>query len=196
MTAEAQGCGASDSGGRLVVISGPSGAGKSSIAREVIRRTGAEFSVSATTRPPRPGEADGRDYLFVDEPEFRRMIQAGELLEWAEVFSRLYGTPKRQVEEALDQGRTIILDVDVQGGRQVHGRIPSATFVLVVPPGEDELVRRLRGRGTEDEQELRRRLVQADREVADARSCGVYEYEVVNDDFEDAVEEVVKIVSR
>jgi guanylate kinase len=180
--------------GKLVVISGPSGAGKSSLAREVIKRTGAAFSVSVTTRPPREGEVDGRDYRFVGDGEFRRMVRGGELLEWAEVFGKLYGTPRRAVEEALAAGKTIILDVDVQGGRQVYEKMPSATFVLIVPPDERTLARRLRGRGTEDAQQLRRRLDRAAREVADARACGAYDCEVVNDEFDRAVEEVVKIV--
>jgi guanylate kinase len=182
--------------GKLVVISGPSGAGKSTIAREVIRRTGAAFSVSATTRPPRKGEVDGRDYRFVDEGEFRRMVRDGELLEWAEVFGRLYGTPRRGVEEALEDGKTIVLDVDVQGGRQVYEKLPAATFVLIVPPDERTLAGRLRGRGTEDEGQLRRRLDEAAREVADARACRAYDYEVVNDELEKAIGRVVEIVNK
>ena len=182
--------------GKLVVISGPSGAGKSTIAIQAMKRTGAEFSVSATTRQPRPGEIDGREYRFVGRPAFEKMIAAGELLEWAEIFGQLYGTPARPVQEAIDAGRTILLDVDVQGGRQVHEKMPSATFVLIVPPAAEELSRRLKRRGTEAPGELEGRLAQADSEVAAARQSGFYNHVVVNDDPEQAISRVVQIVDQ
>ncbi|MHC4295189.1 MAG: guanylate kinase, partial [Planctomycetota bacterium] len=136
--------------GKLVVISGPSGTGKSSIAHEVVRRTSARFSVSMTTRKPREGELDGREYHFVDRTSFQQMMDKDELLEHAEVFGQLYGTPRGPIEEAIAAGETILLDIDVQGGAQVKAKMPEATFVLIVPPDEGELNRRLRERGSEN----------------------------------------------
>jgi guanylate kinase len=179
-----------------VVISGPSGVGKSTIRQEAVRRTGATYSVSATTRPPRAGEADGRDYYFVDRPAFQRMIDNDELLEWAEVFGRLYGTPAAPVKQALARGRTVILEIDVQGGLQVHRKMPEATFILVLPPGEAELARRLAGRGSEDAAAAARRLAKAKEEIGTAERSGAYKYRVVNDDLEQAVRRVVDIINE
>jgi guanylate kinase len=179
-----------------VVISGPSGAGKSTITREVLRRTGAAFSVSATTRAPRPGEVAGRDYVFVDAATFQRMIDRDELLEWAEVFGERYGTPEGPIREAEAAGRTVILEIDVQGGLQVHRKRPDATFVLILPPGGETLARRLRGRGSEDEQAVARRLAKADEEIRTAKASGVYNHCVINDDLEAAVRQVVDIVNQ
>ncbi len=182
--------------GRLVVISGPSGVGKSTISREVLRRSGATFSVSATTRQPRPGEVDGRDYRFVDRPAFERMIEQGELLEWAEVFGNLYGTPVGPVRDAMAAGKVVLLEIDVQGGLQVHEKMPSATFVLIEPPDDEELRRRLTGRGTEDDETLTRRLGKAREELRVARQSGAYDRVVVNRDIETAVREIVEIVNE
>ena len=181
--------------GKLVVISGPSGAGKSTIASEVRKRTGADFSVSATTRPARQGEIDGREYHFVDRTAFEKMIEAGELLEWAEVFGQLYGTPARPVREAISAGRTIVLDLDVQGGNQVYRKMPSATFVLIVPPVDGELARRLRRRATESPGDIANRLAQAKSEIAAATESGLYEHVVINDDLDEAVSQVVEIIT-
>lgn len=180
--------------GKLVVITGPSGVGKSTITKVVRQRTGAEFSVSATTRSPRASEVNGRDYHFVDRATFEQMIQRGELLEWAEVFGRLYGTPAAPVLEAVAAGRTIILDIDVQGGLQVHKKLPSATYILIVPPSDEELHKRLGGRGSESPESLTARLAKAADEIATARNSGAYNYVVVNDDLEQAIEEIVGIV--
>ena len=180
--------------GKLVVISGPSGVGKSTIAREVLNRTGAAFSVSVTTRRPRPGEIDGRDYRFIDRPAFGKMIDHGELLEWAEVFGERYGTPAKPVRSALAAGETVLLDVDVQGAVQVHNVRPDATFVLIVPPDEDHLSSRLRHRGSEDPDSLRKRLEMAKSEIATARKSGMYNHVVVNDKLDRAVDEVCRIV--
>lgn len=181
--------------GKLVVISGPSGSGKSTIVAQAMKRTGAEFSVSVTTRKPRPGEVAGQHYRFVSGEEFEIMRRSGELLEWAEVFGQLYGTPTKAVAEAIEDGQSVLLDIDVQGGMQVYGKMPSATFVLIVPPDGEELTRRLRGRGTEGQAELAERLAKAQAEVAVARDSGIYGYEVVNDDLERAVNQVVDIIN-
>ena len=179
-----------------MVITGPSGVGKSTIRQEVIRRTGATYSVSATTRPPRAGEADGRDYFFVDRRTFQRMIDNDELLEWAQVFGELYGTPAAPVKQAVDQGRTVILEIDVQGGLQVHRKMPDATFILVLPPGEAELARRLAGRGSEDSAAAAGRLAMARKEIETAERSGAYKYRVVNDDLEQAIRRVVDIINE
>jgi guanylate kinase len=182
--------------GRLVVISGPSGVGKGTIREAVLERTGAEFSVSATTRSPRPGEKNGRDYRFVGRDEFVRMRDRGELLEWAEVFGELYGTPEAPVRRAVADGRTVLLEIDVQGALQVHRKMPEATYVLIVPPSREELARRIGGRGTESDEDARRRLAKAEEEIAAARESGIYTHEVVNDDLDRAIEEVAGIVER
>ncbi len=179
-----------------MVITGPSGVGKTTIRQEVIRRSNAKYSVSATTRQPRVGEADGRDYYFVDRPTFQRMIDKDELLEWADVFGQRYGTPEKPVKQAVQQGQTVILDIDVQGGLQVQRKMPEATFILVLPPSDEELARRLRGRGSENEAETARRLAAARKEIETAERSGVYKHEVVNDDLEQAIQQVVDIVNE
>jgi guanylate kinase len=180
--------------GKLVVVTGPSGVGKSTIVRELVRRTGASFSVSATTRRPRDGEVDGRQYRFVDRPTFEGMVERGELLEWAEVFGELYGTPSAPVRRAVEAGRTVVLEIDVQGGIQVHREMPDATFVLIEPPSDEELARRLAGRGSEDPRALARRLAKSNEEIRAARESGAYNHCVVNDDLDAAIEKVVRIV--
>jgi len=176
----------------LVVISGPSGAGKTSIVREVADRLGLPLSVSATTRPPREGEVDGRDYHFVDEATFRRRAGEGGFVEWAEVFGRLYGTPLDEVERARDRRDLLLLEIDVQGGIQVKERHPEALAILVLPPEPEALRARLTARGTDSPEEIQRRLDEAAREVKAARDAGCYDREVVNDRLEDAVQHVVQ----
>jgi guanylate kinase len=149
------------------------------------------FSVSCTTRPPRPGEVDGVHYRFVSEEEFDRMIGDGEFLEWAEVFGNRYGTPRAGVEEARDRGADVLVEVDVQGARAVREGVPDAVLVFLQPPSEEELARRLRARGTEEGPALDRRLAEARRELAEASR---FDHVVVNDRVEDAVGEVLAII--
>ena len=182
--------------GRLIVITGPSGVGKSTIVREVLRQTKAFYSVSATTRNARPDEIDGRDYFFVDRPVFEKMIAGDELLEWAEVFGDYYGTPEKPVTEVLSAGRTVILEIDIEGGRQVHQKKPEATFIFIGPPDEDELKRRLAGRGTESPDAIERRLVRATEEICTAAGSGIYNHMIVNDDLDRATRQVVDIVKE
>jgi guanylate kinase len=183
--------------GLLLVISGPSGVGKTSIVGGLRRRLGGCFSVSATTRPRAAGEVEGRDYFFVDEPAFAAMVQRGEMLEHACVFGRhWYGTPRAPVEEALGRGALVILDIDVQGAMQVRSSMPHALMIFILPPGEEELLRRLRGRARDDEAAIQRRFEEARREIAMARSSGVYDHLVVNDVLDRAIDQVCEMVRK
>ena len=179
--------------GKVVVISGPSGVGKSTICRELVKRLdNAYLSVSVTTRPRAATETEGRDYRFVSEQQFRDMISAGALLEYAEVFGHLYGTPREPVETALAQGKTVILEIDVKGGRQVKLIRPDAIMIFILPPSQRDLVERMRNRGREDSQTAELRLDEAGSEIAAAWQY--YEHMVINDNLEQAVNEVLEIV--
>lgn len=176
-----------------LVLAAPSGAGKTTIARTLReRRDDVAFSISATTRPARPGERDGVDYHFVAGDEFRRMAAAGELIEWAEVHGNLYGTPRRNVDEAVARGEHLLLDIDVQGARQIRERVPEAVLVFVLPPDGRTLAERLVGRASDDPEVRARRLRNADREVAAAPE---FDYLVVNDRLEEAVDAVEAILA-
>ncbi len=171
-----------------VVISAPSGAGKTTIGRLIVDGSpDFVFSVSATTRAPRPNERDGVDYDFVNEDEFRRMVAEGELVEWAEVHGHLYGTPRENLEEAGSRGLHVVLDIDVQGARQIRKSVPAAVQIFILPPSGEALVRRLTSRGTEERQQVVHRLQNAKAELLEALH---FQYTVVNDDLSKAVEEV------
>ena len=175
-----------------VVLSAPSGAGKTTIARRLRERRGdVVFSVSATTRGPREHEVDGRDYHFVGVDEFRRMIDAGELLEWAEVHGNFYGTPRGNLDEAVRRGQFLLLDIDVQGARQIRAALPEAVLVFVLPPSAAALAKRLGGRGTEAPEVLRRRLRNAGEEV---RAAPEFDYVVVNEVLSTAVDEIEAVL--
>ena len=175
-----------------LVIAAPSGAGKTTLAQELVRRRAdVAFSVSATTRAPRPGERHGEHYWFVDDAEFARLIERGELVEWAVVHDRRYGTPRAEVRRQLDAGRVVVLDIDVQGARQVRARLPEAVLVFVLPPSGDELVRRLQNRASETSAQLRLRMHAAAVELA---ALPEFDYVVVNDDLERAVGALAGII--
>jgi guanylate kinase len=178
---------------RLVVLAGPTAVGKGTVAAEV-RDTHPEvwISVSATTRRPRPGEEDGVHYWFVADEEFDRMVADGELLEWAVVHERArYGTPKGPVEDALAAGRPALLEIDLQGARQVREAMPGAFFCFLAPPSWEELVRRLVGRGTESEEERERRLATARLELA---AESEFDRVIVNTEIHAAAEELVALM--
>ena len=176
-----------------LVVAAPSGTGKTTVCRALVSRDPRlVFSVSHTTRARRPGEEDGRDYHFVGEAEFRRMIDAGEFLEWAVYNDRLYGTSFAAIDAGLASGRDVVLEIEVQGARQVRKRRGDARLVFLLPPSWPELEVRLRGRGTDGEEEIERRLVVAKGELAAAEE---FDYAVVNDDLETCVRELAEIVA-
>ncbi|MEJ7813764.1 MAG: guanylate kinase [Rubrobacter sp.] len=183
--------------GRLIVVSGPSGAGKSTLIKASLEAVPElAYSVSATTRAPRPGEVDGRDYIFLSRKEFELWIEEGRFLEWAEYSGNLYGTPEQKVEEFLDAGKSVILELELQGARQVQLKRPDAVMVFVRAPSLEETRRRLTGRATETEEALESRLATAVGEVA-ARD--EFDLEVINENREqarkDMIEKMESIVS-
>jgi guanylate kinase len=178
--------------GTLLVVSGPSGVGKSSVIDGVLERTGATFSVSATTRDPRPGEREAEDYFFVGEEGFDRLIANDELLEWAEYGGKRYGTPRTAVLERLDAGTHVVLDIENLGAHQVKAAYPDAVLVFILPPSLNELERRLRERGDTSEKSIARRLGVATKQIADA--AATFDHLVVNDDLETAISLVTSIL--
>jgi len=182
-----------DRGGRVVIISGPSGVGKSTICREVADRlANACLSVSVTTRTPGAGEVDGMDYRFVSKAEFERLVREGFFLEYAEVFGNSYGTSKKEVEESLAAGKTVILEIDVQGARQVKLVYPDALMIFILPPSQRELAERIDNRGRDDEESAEVRLGKSGTEIASGWQY--YKHMVINDDLEQAVNEVIQII--
>ena len=181
----------SHSRGRLYVISGPSGTGKGTICKEILKDIGNEFSVSMTTREPREGELHGREYFFVSHEEFTENISKNNFLEYATVFDNYYGTPKDIVLKKLDKGRNVILDIDVQGGLQVREAMPEAVLIFLLPPSLAELRRRLENRGTETPEKIEKRLSKA---VDEIKFIGEYDYLVINNDLETAVDNVRSIM--
>lgn len=178
--------------GNLFVLSGPSGAGKGTLVKRVLQRVpDAWVSVSATTRQPRPGEVDGRDYFFLDQPRFDELVSQGGFLEWAHVHGNSYGTLRSRVQDRIDQGSQVILEIDVQGAFQVKKAMPEAHLIFIEPPSLEELERRLRGRGTETEEVICNRMKTAEVELARKME---YDVQVVNDELERATEELVSYI--
>ncbi len=179
--------------GKLLVLSGPSGVGKGTVLGELMkRRDDMCFSVSATTRAPREGEVDGVSYFFVSKERFEEMIQNNELLEYAQFVSNSYGTPRAYVEQQLALGMNVVLDIEVQGARNIVRMIPDAVSVYMIPPSYEELERRLRGRGTETEEQIQGRLQTA---IDEAKAADFYRYIIVNDNLETAVNELDAIMT-
>ena len=183
--------------GMLLVISGPSGVGKTTITRAIERSIpGAVFSVSATTRPKSDVDVEGVDYEFLTDEQFDRRVAAGEFLEHAVYAGNKYGTLRGPVEAQLARGRLVILEIDVQGARQVKRRLPEAFAMFILPPSEEALLGRLRGRKREAEAVIQRRFEIATREIAEARSCGAYDAFVTNDDLDHAIAGALRIVTE
>ena len=175
----------------LFIVSGPSGAGKTTLVEHVLRTLpNTMFSVSYTTRPPRPGEEDAREYYFRSREEFRAMIERGELLEHANIFGQLYGTPRGNVEKAAAEGKDLVLDIDAQGATQVKAKLPEAVAIFLLPPSRQELERRLRARGLDSPEVIRQRLEMARREIENFHN---YDYVIVNDSREQACREAAAI---
>ncbi len=176
----------------LLIVSGPSGSGKSTLVQKILELPGTMPSVSCTTRPRRATEASGKCYDFVTDAEFDAMVQRGEFLEYARVFGKhSYGTPKKWLEESRNKGLDLVLEIDVQGAAQVKQKLLESVAIFILPPSREELERRLRSRGQDSDEEIRRRLARARDEIAE---FGKYDYCVVNDDVERAGREAQAIV--
>ncbi len=179
----------------LVVISGPSGVGKTTIVRSVVDRLpDATLSVSATTRTKTGQDQEGVDYFFLSEDEFMKWVDEGRLLEHANYAGNWYGTPKAPVDELLDDHRIVILEIDVQGGLLVKEREPDALSLFILPPTEETLLERLKGRGRDDEQVIQKRFSEAKREIQVATESGAYDHSIVNDDLEGAIDKACKLI--
>jgi guanylate kinase len=180
--------------GRLYVIAAPSGAGKTSLVKALMEREPRlRFSVSYTTRPRRANEEDGRDYHFITQAQFRDMVERGEFLEHAQVFDHHYGTGLRGVEDALREGQLLLLEIDWQGARQVHSRLPAAQRIFILPPTRRALEERLKARSTDSDAVIQRRLKDAGRDLAHFQE---FDYVVINDRFEGALEDLLAIVQQ
>nr|WP_113868911.1 guanylate kinase [Brenneria salicis]NMN93295.1 guanylate kinase [Brenneria salicis ATCC 15712 = DSM 30166]RBP58700.1 guanylate kinase [Brenneria salicis ATCC 15712 = DSM 30166]RLM29394.1 guanylate kinase [Brenneria salicis ATCC 15712 = DSM 30166] len=180
--------------GTLYIVSAPSGAGKSSLIQALLKTQplyDTQVSISHTTRAQRPGENHGEHYFFVSADEFKRMIQANEFLEYAEVFGNYYGTSRLAIEQILATGVDVFLDIDWQGAKQIRAQMPQARSVFILPPSKEELARRLRGRGQDSEEVIARRMAQA---VAEMTHYGEYDYLIVNDDFDLALLDLKTII--
>lgn len=178
--------------GILVVVSGFSGAGKGTVMKRLLKKYGQyALSVSVTTRPPREGEQEGKDYFFRTREEFERLIAQDALIEYAAYVENYYGTPRAYVENMLSQGKDVILEIEIQGAMKIKKRIPDALLIFVTPPSMEELERRIRGRGTETPEQILSRLRRAGEE---AEGMDAYDYLLVNDDLEECVEELHHII--
>ncbi len=178
---------------RLFVLSAPSGAGKTTLCRRLVKSVPElSYSVSYTTRPPRAGEVDGVDYSFVSRGHFESMAEAGEFLEWAEVFGCFYGTGGKRVIEKLDSGLNVIVDIDIAGARQIKTSFPQAVFIFILPPTFQELIHRLESRGTEGIVEMRERLDEAKVEIEAGK---MYDYLIINDSVDRAVSDLESLIT-
>ncbi|MBO8158524.1 guanylate kinase [Thermosyntropha sp.] len=178
--------------GILFVISGPSGVGKGTIREALLKRMDdLKVSISATTRPPRPGEVDGKDYFFLNQEQFKKMIEEDNFLEWAKVYQNLYGTPRDFVLENLEKGQDVLLEIDIQGAMQVKNKMPEGVFIFIYPPDIATLSKRLCGRGKDSIESIKHRLAACEEELKHAK---YYDYVVVNDDLDVAVKKTEAII--
>ena len=177
--------------GLLFIISGPAGSGKGTIVSRVRELAQFDFSVSATTRKPRPTEVDGVHYYFIDKADFEQKIADGEMLEYAQYVGNYYGTPKKPVDDALANGRNIVLDIEVKGALQVKEKMPDAVMIYILPPDYETLLARIRGRGTESEEVIQKRMAEARIEI---ETFPKYDYVVINDTIEQAATDILSIL--
>ncbi len=178
--------------GRLFIVSAPSGAGKTTLCKAILKRfPDMVYSISHTTRPPRPGEQNGVDYFFISKDEFEKKIQEKKWLEWAKVFDNYYGTSREFIEDNLFKGKNILLDIDVQGAAQIIARLPQSITIFILPPSMETLKQRLKSRGTDSDAAIAKRFQQAQEEIAQK---DLYQYHVINDSLEDAVDQIANII--
>nr|WP_322745535.1 guanylate kinase [Plectonema radiosum] len=176
------------SSGKLIVLTGPSGVGKGTLMRLLLsRHPELNYSISATTRPPRPGEVDGKDYYFISRTKFQRLIEEDEFLEWAEFATNLYGTPRKPVIELLESGNSVLLEIELEGARQIRAKFPEVLSIFILPPNFNELEKRIRGRKKDSEAAISHRLKRAKEEIDSAYE---FDIQIVNDDLETAVHEI------
>ncbi len=174
--------------GKLIVLTGPSGAGKGTLLKAMIEQHPELYlSISATTRSPRPGEVHGQHYYFLDRPQFERMVAQGQFLEWAEFAGNCYGTPRQSVEAQIQAGRVVVLEIELEGARQIRSSFPDACRIFIMPPSFEALESRLRGRGTESDDVVAQRLHRARAEI---EAAGEFDIQIVNDDFAQALREL------
>ena len=179
--------------GLLIVVSGASGTGKGTVCKKILADLpSVAYSISATTRAPRPGEVDGKEYYFISRDEFKAWIDDGKFLEFAEVYGNYYGTPLNKIEERLNRGEDILLEIDVQGALNVKRKVPEGVYIFLLPPSLEELKRRIEGRGTETPESLNRRLANA---VAEIKIGRAYDYAVVNDSVDNAAAQIEAILA-
>lgn len=175
-------------GGRLIVLTGPSGVGKGTLVRSLLKRHPELYlSISVTTRSPRPGEIDGKHYYFVSRSQFQQMVAKGELLEWAEFAGNYYGTPRVPVEEQISLGKSVVLEIELEGARAIRKTFPRSLRIFVLPPSLKELEQRLRGRGQDSEEAIARRLQRAQEEINAATE---FDFKIINDNFETALNQI------
>ncbi|MCC5662907.1 guanylate kinase [Nostoc sp. CHAB 5784] len=180
--------------GRLIVLTGPSGVGKGTLMRSLLKRhPELYYSVSVTTRSPRPGEIDGKDYYFISRSKFEQLLAEGEFLEWAEFAGNYYGTPREAVINQIHFGKLVVLEIELEGARQIRASFPSAFSIFILPPSFDELEKRIRDRAQDSEEAIARRLLRAQEEI---KAANEFDIQIVNDDFETALNDIETVLFK